>query len=120
MGKIIILLTYIGNMSSFDSNYQNAFDTSRRALMEDKDTKKDIEVTTDKVEKWANRRLGVTKEDLVWAAYGAPLVTQTVSTKPFKNLKTTFYGFTVRPEIDYKFNGDPERFKGMLILIKEF
>lgn len=125
MGKFLVLLTYLGSLKGVGPDYQNAADNTRRALMEDKVIKADIDHTTtkvtDAVESWSERRLGVHKEDLVYAAYAAPLVLQKVSTKPFKNLKCKFYGFTIRPEIEYTFKeNEQEVFRGILFISKEF
>ena len=121
MGKFLVLLTYLSTLPGVTPEYQNAADNTRRALMEDKDIKDDIQKTTDQVESWSLRHTGLHKEDLVYAAYTAPLVLQRVSTKPFKNFKYEYQGFTVRPEIDYSFKpNDQETFRGMIIILKEF
>jgi hypothetical protein len=122
VGKLLVLLTFLGDYPTVPQNYKDAADTSRRALMADKSIKEDIDKTTNRAERVLNNVTGLKPEDLTFLAYGTPLITKKVSTKPFKGLKLNLgHGFVVRPEIEYNFNpGAQETFTCFLILTREF
>lgn len=110
----------MGSVKGVNPEYRTAADTSRRALMEHPDVKTDVKKTTDKVDTWSKKNVGLSKEDLVYAGYAAPLAFKKISTKPFKNLKYTIGGFNFRPEIEYSWGNNPEHFRAFFILNKEF
>jgi hypothetical protein len=121
IGEILISLTLIADLpDTVDTKYRSASDTLRRAIMEDKDVKQDL----DKDAAWGERKIykytGLTEKQLVYLAYASPLVTQTVSTKPFKNLTVTLgNGWNLRPEIEYHFGSNPN-YTAMMILAVGF
>lgn len=121
MGMVLIGLTFLAGLTNLDSSYKEAADTSRRALMADKDNQKDIDRLADKSERWARRNTGLTKDELAYFAYASPVFTQSISTKPFKGLKKTLpYGMVVRPELTYRWNNDPEKYSAILVFTFDF
>jgi hypothetical protein len=116
VGKFIYLGIFL---ASLDPTYQNAGDNARRAFLETNMAKQEMKQLQDEAERQLHIITGLTKEDLVYAAYAYPLVAGKVSTKPFKNFKaTTKSGWTIRPEIEYQFNNQQSTTN--LILTKEF
>lgn len=121
MGLILIGLTFLAGITNLNPSYKEAADTSRRALMADKDNQRDIDRLADKSERWARRNTGLSKDELAYFAYASPVFTQSISTKPFKGLKKTLpYNMVVRPEITYRWDGNPEKFSGILVLTFDF
>lgn len=122
MGMFLILLTFIADTQSMPDQYKNAADTSRRALMADKKNQEDISQVTKRTEHWMDQHTGLRKEELVYFAYASPIVTKSISTKPFGGIKHSFKsGFVVRPEITYSWKpGEPEHMKALLVLTREF
>lgn len=116
------MLTFLGGLPGVDPQYQNAADTSRRAMMADKEISKDIDETMDKTENIVEKRTGLSKSDVTFLAYGAPLVTQQITTKPFKNFKYNLgYDFVIHPEIQYNWqSSNPERLSVVFVLTREF
>lgn len=119
VGETVILLTFAGSLSSPPPNYSDALNTSRRAIMEYPSTKSDIDRDTQKLEKFLTNNTGLHKEQLVYALYVSPLVTHTITTKPFKGLQVDLGdGFHLRPEVEYHFND--HLFTAGLFIVKGF
>lgn len=120
MGEMLIVLTFAGSMPGTPPVYQNAANTSRRALMEDPDNKKNIQVYGDNLMAQAEHYTGLNKHQLAYFAYASPIVTHSISTKPFKNLEFTLPGgFHFRPELVYNFGPGPTYSYG-LFMVKGF
>ena len=120
MGKFLLIVTLLGDLPGVDGNYHTAATQSRYALLEEKSVQLELQEFQDDMERTLYHYTGLKKEELVYGAYVYPLVAGKISSKPFKNFKYTFEnGYTLRPEIEYKFQGDRE-FSNFLILTKEF
>jgi hypothetical protein len=90
--------------ASLDSTYQKAADTARVALLETPQMKNEIVQLRSEAEEKLNIYLGLTKEDLVYAAYAYPLFANKISSKPFKKFKyETENRIVIRPELEYHF-----------------
>lgn len=104
--------------SSLDPTYHNAAETSRRALLETNMMKEEVKVLEDDASKILDK-MGIDRDDLVYAAYAYPLFAGRLSSKPFKNFKhTTESGITIRPELEYVFRGS--EVTTVLFFTKEF
>lgn len=116
MGKILYLMAFVG---SLNPTYQEASDTSRRALLETSMMKDELKQLQSGVERTLYNYTGLRKEDVVYAAYAYPLFAGKVSSKPFKNFKyVTHDHWVIRPELEYGLWN--KEYSGMVILIKEF
>jgi hypothetical protein len=116
MGKGIYILIFL---ASLDPKYQEASDTSRRALLETQMMKDELKQLEDDAEKRLYHYTGLHKEDLVYGAYAYPLIAGKVSSKPFKNFKYETSGhWVLRPELEYKFSD--QSYSAVLVLLKEF
>lgn len=116
MGKLLLLVTLLG---ATDPVYQQASVETRRALLETKQVKSEIQNLNDNLEKSLNRA-GVSKDELIYGAYVYPLIIGEITTKPFKNLKYTIKkDYVIRPEIEYRFRNDVG-YDALLVFTKEF
>lgn len=116
MGKFIYLSIFLAGL---DPTYQEASDQARRALWETQMMKHEVAQLQDDAEKRLYGYTGLTKDDLVYAAYAYPLFAGKVSTKPFKNFKyETEDKWVIRPELEYGiYNKESTT---MLVIIKEW
>jgi hypothetical protein len=119
MGKFILLLTLIGDLQSTPPGYRDALTQIRYGMLEDPSFKKELDEFQGRTEREFYHYTGLTKDQLVYGAYLYPVAAGKISSKPFKNFKyDTSWGFTFRPELEYKF-ADRDA-SAMLILVKEF
>lgn len=93
-------LTFIAQL---DPQFSTAADTSRRALLETPELKRDIRTIKDEAEKQLYAYTKLTAEELAYVGYIYPLVSGKLSTKPFKNFKYEKDGVSVIPEIEYNY-----------------
>lgn len=116
MGKLIYLGIFL---ASLDPTYENASDNARRALLETQMMKHELIQLQNDAERQLYQYTGLTKDDLIYAAYLYPLAAGRVSSKPFKNFKYETKGhWVIRPEIEYVI--PEQRSTVALILMKEF
>ncbi len=107
MGKLLILLTFLGSSPALDYKYHNASDESRRALLEYSFVKEEVHKVQTDLEKKVYDVTGLTPNELVYVGYIQPLVTRRFSSKPFKNFQYRFGEWSLRPELEYSFGNDP-------------
>lgn len=89
-------------LASLDPTYYEASESTRRALLETPGMKAELVLLQEQAESRLYSYTGLTKEDLVYAAYAYPLFVGKLSSKPFKNFKyETREHWTIRPEIEY-------------------
>lgn len=112
-------MTLFGSLPGTDPQYQNASDTSRRALMEYKFVQLELDDLAKTSERRAEKITGLKSSELAYFLYLSPLLTQQISTKPFNNLKYDINGFSLRPEVTYNFYG-PETLVMGIYLTKGF
>jgi hypothetical protein len=91
-------------LASLDPTYQEASDTSRRALMQTSGFKEEMARLTQDAEYLVHQQMGITKDELAYAAYFYPVFTGKISTKPFKNFKYETKNYTIIPEFEYELN----------------
>ncbi len=120
MDKIFYLMTLL---AQHDPQYTTAADTTRRAILETPQMKREMVVikkyATRKFYKKAYETTGLTPHELAYASYVYPVISKKVSTKPFKNLryKSKSNNFVVIPEAEYHFN---KQYSAAVFFIKEF
>lgn len=111
-GKTILALSLFAIQNE---EYREASDTARRALFLYPDVKSEFK----DLEKYSKRKLynytGLEDDDFIYASWILPIVTQRITTRPFKKLKYEKESFVIRPEITYNLNN--KDFNGQLILI---
>lgn len=96
-----------GNMPT-NGNYVEAIQHAQKAMMEDPDTKANLNAEGDGSLRLFTQYTGVNKNQLAYAAYMSPFVTHTVSTKPFKNLDVKLGdNLVMRPDFTYNFGPYP-------------
>lgn len=119
MGKMLILLTYLGSLHT-DPNYIAAADVSRRAIMAYPSVQQEMREVEDGSVRLIKEKTGLTPDELMYAAYMYPLFFSKITTKPFKNLQITLVrGLTLRPEIEYSWKENQREHSAFLILTKE-
>lgn len=110
MEWLVAFTVWLSTTPSLSNDYGKAADHIRRALLEYDHVKHRVRV-------WENKALdytGLEKDDLTYVVWTIPLVSGRVSTKPFKNFCYEREDWVLRPEMEYKFQGQ-ESFSGMLI-----
>ena len=118
MGKVLLLITLLGDLKSTSEEYKEAFTHARYGLMEVQFVKDELVEFENDAQREIYVYTGVTKDELVYFGYFYPLINGKISTKPFKNFKyVSKNGFTWRPELEYNFDG---KYSMNLIMIKEF
>ena len=113
-GKTLIFLSLVATEPVLKDEYGVAADNARRALLLYPEVKSEYKALQKTGEKYLID-LGIDKDDLVYAAWVVPLVTQRISTRPFKKLKYETKNYVLRPELTYDLQND--NFNGMMVLI---
>lgn len=113
--KIFYLMTFLGNL---DPQYTTAADTTRRALLETYQLQSDIKELTKEAERQVYNTTGLTPQEIAYAGYMYPIISGSISTKPFKNFKYEKDGVTLIPEIEYNYKQDTV--SANLIFVKSF
>ena len=119
VNALLITLTLVASDPGLSSEYGDAADHLRRAVLATPEVKERIKVLEGKAYNTGEELFGMEKEDWVYFMWAVPLTSGTLSTKPFRNFKTDMFGGVLRPEIEYKFTGD-QRVNTMLIYQLEF
>ena len=117
--SFIITLTMLSANPSYSGDYGAAADAARRAVMETPTMKKQVKRGEKYVKDSILPAISMTEAELAYLAWALPVASGKISTKPFKNLKLKTKSWTLRPELEYSFQGQ-EQFDGKLILNYEW
>lgn len=116
MIKFIYLLSFVAAVNPM---YENAGETSRRAILEMPEMKNELRELEDDAERQLFLYTGMTREDVAYAGYMYPIFAGKLSSKPFTNFKIeTKSKWVVRPEIEYVFKDQSSTYG--LYLVREF
>ena len=116
MGKFLYLSILLAGL---DPTYEEASDQARRALLETQMMKDELVQLQGEAERHLYYYTGLTKDDLIYAAYLYPMASGKLSSKPFKNFKyETQNHWSIRPEIEYGIYNKESTTS--LIITKEF
>lgn len=114
--KFIYLLSFV---AAVNPTYENAGETSRRAILETPEMKHELRELEDDAERQLFHYTGMTRDDIAYAGYMYPVVAGKLSTKPFTNFKIeTKSHWVLRPEIEYVFKDRSSTYG--LYLVREF
>lgn len=111
-GKTILALSLLANQ---EGEYKEASDQARRALFMYPEVKAEFKELEKTSKRFAREYLGVGPDELVYGAWVIPLITQRITTRPFKKLKYEKESFVIRPEIVYNWGNN--EFNGQIVLI---
>jgi hypothetical protein len=111
-GKTILALSLFGVQNE---EYRNASDTARRALFLYPEVNAEFKELQKRSKNTFYKYTGLQDDDLIYGAWVIPIVTQRITTRPFKKLKYEKENFVIRPELVYNFNNN--EFSGNIVLI---
>lgn len=116
MTDALILSLYLVSASpSLANTYGEAANTARRAYLLTESGKGFKDRIERKGKYFVHDYLGLDKEDAVYFIWAAPLITGSLSTRPLKNVGWKGENWTLRPEIEYRFNHQ-DKFTGTIVL----
>lgn len=118
MGKLLISLTFLASYPGTQDRYRVAAESARLSLLQYAFVRNEMKELESDAHDTIYNITGLTKSQLSLLGYGYPFFFGKFSTKPFTNFKTNYHGFTIRPEIEYKF--DSRELTGILLINKEF
>lgn len=111
-GKTILALSLFATQGG---EYKEASDTARRALFLYPDVKYEFKQLEKQSKRHLYRYTGLEDDDFIYASWVIPIVTQRITTRPFKKLKYEKQLFVIRPELVYNFKND--EFNGQIVMV---
>jgi hypothetical protein len=111
-GKTILALSLFAVQNE---EYREASDNARRALFLYPEVKSEFKALEKQTKRTLYNYTGLEDDDFIYASWVIPIITQRITTRPFKKLKYEKETFVIRPEIVY--NLENKEFTGNVVLV---